>query len=219
MSRKGLRKESKISRKVGSKSPKPKLIIVCEGENSEPDYIINFAKCAGNGLVELVLVGGAGVPTSVVRRAKTEKQKQERLARKSRDPLDKIFEVWAVFDKDEHPNIPQAFDLAEQNEIKVAFSNPCFEIWPIFHYDTSSAHLDRHAAQRKLRDLHEPYSEKNGKKVCARTLFSMYSKAKRGAIRLEKEHEAQGTPLSNPHSNFHNLTDCILIHGKRRVSK
>ncbi|MFG1708343.1 RloB family protein [Nonomuraea sp. M3C6] len=43
-------------------------------------------------------------------------------------------EFWAVFDRDEHEDIYQAFRLARENGINVAFSHPHFELWLWLHF-------------------------------------------------------------------------------------
>ena len=44
---------------------------------------------------------------------------------------------WLVFDKDDNSNdeIQQAISIAEKSQIHWCFSNPCFEIWYLLHFD------------------------------------------------------------------------------------
>jgi len=44
---------------------------------------------------------------------------------------------WLVFDKDDNSgdDIQQAISIAEKNKIRWCFSNPCFEIWFLLHFD------------------------------------------------------------------------------------
>jgi hypothetical protein len=43
-------------------------------------------------------------------------------------------EFWAVFDRDENEDVYEAFRLARQNGINVAFSHPHFELWLWLHF-------------------------------------------------------------------------------------
>lgn len=42
--------------------------------------------------------------------------------------------VWVVFDRDQHPMIPDAFDFARKLKIEIAFSMICFEYWILLHF-------------------------------------------------------------------------------------
>ncbi len=43
-------------------------------------------------------------------------------------------EVWAMFDRDEHPDIPQAMAAAKRGGVHVAFSHPSFDLWLLLHF-------------------------------------------------------------------------------------
>jgi hypothetical protein len=55
-------KGKSLERQIEFREPKLKLVVVCEGKNTEPDYLEKFKQEHGNQLVSLVLVKGAGVP-------------------------------------------------------------------------------------------------------------------------------------------------------------
>ncbi len=60
-----------------------------------------------------------------------------------------VSQVWALFDRDQHTDIPEAFAcLREHNttartagrgQIQVAFSNPSFDLWLLLHFQQLSA--------------------------------------------------------------------------------
>jgi len=56
-------------------------------------------------------------------------------AKRERNPYDYI---WVVFDRNGHANIPEAFDMAKNNNISIAFSIVCFEYWIILHYERTT---------------------------------------------------------------------------------
>ncbi|MGV8017332.1 MAG: RloB family protein [Ignavibacteria bacterium] len=47
-------------------------------------------------------------------------------------------EIWVVFDKDKHKNIPNAYSLAEKENINIAISIICFEYWVLLHFKNST---------------------------------------------------------------------------------
>src|SRR5690606_11740904 len=58
-----------------------------------------------------------------------------------------VDEVWVVFDKDDAEKVPantlrftEAFKIAQEEKMKVAYSNEVFELWLLLHFsDVSSA--------------------------------------------------------------------------------
>ena len=67
--------------------------------------------------------------------------------------------VWCVFDRDEHENVNVALDDARRNDISVGFSNPCFELWLLIHFEDQRAHIGRQDVVRKLRNYITGYEK------------------------------------------------------------
>ena len=131
MSRRGRRGPPTLRRRGPSRDPKIKITVVCEGKLTEPGYIYAFARdCGALVAIDLALETGAGVPLSVVQKAITLKPKTHRIA----DGFDERDEFWAVFDRDEHPNFSDALHRAKAAGVHVAYSNPCFELWVVLHF-------------------------------------------------------------------------------------
>lgn len=107
-----------------------KFLIVCEGENTEPDYFRKFPVVSKD--VITVKGGYGGGKKYLVDKAEEyacEKQYESH-------------SVWCVFDYDvkaDNPNQKQDYDNAISMAIKkgynVAYSNDCFELWLILHHD------------------------------------------------------------------------------------
>ncbi|WP_185817543.1 RloB family protein [Shewanella atlantica] len=203
-----------LARKQGTIQPKLKIYAFCEGMNTEPKFIREFSREQSNGLVSVEAIGAAGAPFQIVSSAVMKKLELEKVAASSGDSLDEKFEVWAVFDKDEHPKIPEAFQKAASNNIHVAFSNPCFELWPALHYKNQSAPIHRHKLQSDLSKLIPNYKNKGSKEVAFSDLPDEYTLARSRAIALTKEHVAVGTPLGNPYTDVYQLFDKIIHNGK-----
>ena len=124
--RKGPRKAVRASgRGRPFRDPNPIVVIVCEGEETEPNYL-NAKRASKRISKEQVRIFGskeAGThPKSIVEFAKEKKRDMEREGL----PIDR---VWCVFDRDSHMKIEEAFVQANDLKFEVAFSNPCFELW------------------------------------------------------------------------------------------
>jgi hypothetical protein len=153
-----LRAAPRIERRRPTRSPKPSIIVVCEGGKTEVEYLNEFTADHGNHLVDLQTIGGVGVPETIVDRAIDEHRRLSRYARrKGADSYDGAFSVWAMFDVDAHPKVIEARTRALSNSIRVAFSNPCIELWALLHFSDSDGPLSRSEAQDRLRRFMPDY--------------------------------------------------------------
>jgi hypothetical protein len=109
-------------RKLDIREVKQRFLIVCEGEKIEPYYFKGFRVPK----VVIEIKGAAGDPTRLVNSAK-------KLADE-----DEYDQTWCVFDRDEGVWTAQNFNNALQNAktygFQVAYSNECFELWYILHF-------------------------------------------------------------------------------------
>ena len=137
------------SRRPGRREPfqdsKPIILIVCEGEKTEPQYFDGFRKAYRNPRVDIEICSEHGVPLTLVKIAKRRKQERREVADRERDENIAYDSVWCVFDVDDHPQINEAKQMAKTNEIDLAISNPCFELWLILHFRNNPGmqHRDR----------------------------------------------------------------------------
>ncbi len=111
-------------RKMGNRKPIPTFLIVCEGEKTEPNYF----KCFPVSTRPKIEIVGAGCETIAVVKEALKLKK------------DKNFDnIWCVFDRDPSRDktaqrFNSALQLAEKENIKVAYSNECFELWYLLHF-------------------------------------------------------------------------------------
>lgn len=192
-------------------------MIYCEGKNTEPAYFESFAAAFGNNLVEVDALGGIGVPLTIVQKAVAEKRLASR--KKVRSGFETLDQYWAVFDRDSHPNIPQAFDMARANGIKVAYSNPCFELWAILHlkdYDRPTSTVEAISELKKILPGYDPDS---GKKLTFSTLLPGYGAACQRARTGIKRREQEGSPQATPYTDVVELTELIVENGKPTLVK
>ncbi|WP_242606587.1 RloB family protein [Protofrankia symbiont of Coriaria ruscifolia] len=104
-----------------------------EGERTEPDYFKGLARAVratGVRVVKAKIVGSGSDPETVVRQALSHREREEELDA-----------CWCVVDVDSHATLDKAIALAFSEKIALAISNPCFEVWLIWHYADLSAHV------------------------------------------------------------------------------
>ena len=95
--------------------------------------------------------------------------------------------------------------------IGLAVSNPCFELWGLFHYRDQEAPLDRHECQRMLEELCPGY-EKRGRKSFGDTqvIEQHYGDALGRAQRALENRSIEGDREGNPSTTVHCLTEQLL---------
>jgi hypothetical protein len=189
--------------------PGARFLIVCEGKNTEPQYLRQFA-AYHRSLVDfekadVEVIGGQGVPMSVVLKAKELRDEAEEIARREEDVNAKYDHVWCVFDVDEHPNVKGAKKSAQDNKLKVAVSNPCFELWLVLHLTDAPGLIHRHAVQAMLGKLVPGYD----KKVDFEIYRKGYEMAVKQAKRLDAVAEQINDPEINPRTTVYMLTESI----------
>ncbi len=195
------------------RDPRLAVTVFCEGDNTEPEYFKQFAREHGNQLVKIEPIGAAGVPMTIAQKAVEE---QKRRTRRRRNSFEERDQVWVAFDRDEHPNVPEAIRLAEKNGVSVAFSNPCFELWAIVHLVDHEFNrpLHRREAQCLLRELMPKYDPNGSKMLDYQLLSPRFEAACRQAENMEKCREREGDVLGNPFTSVYKLTRLIQEAGR-----
>lgn len=120
-----------------------KILIVCEGTKTEPNYFKAFKKYSqGTNVYDIEVHGSGANTTGVVDKA---------IDLKSKDNYDR---VWAVFDKDSFPDekFNGAIIKAEQNDIYCAWSNEAFELWYLYHFVNRTTGMSRTEYKKAISD-------------------------------------------------------------------
>jgi len=140
-------KRTSHNRKINQRETIPRILIVCEGERTEPDYFSAFR-------VTNAVIRGRGMNTlSLVHEAM-----------RIRDLGGNFKQVWCVFDLDSFPekNFDEAVRFAESEDIKVAYSNEAFELWYVLHFDYLQSASNREQYKDTLtRHLKKKYLKSN----------------------------------------------------------
>jgi hypothetical protein len=72
-------------------------------------------------MIEILTEAGVGVPLTIARKAS---EKAAELRGSARDSFERDDQVWAVFDRDEHPSYEDSIQLCGAGGVHVARSNP-----------------------------------------------------------------------------------------------
>jgi RloB-like protein len=197
------------------------FLIVCEDENTEPLYFKNFKEQIPNETIYLRPVGTGRDAKGVVEEAIKEKHKLAIEAKKEVDV------VWAVFDKDDaDENVTKiqrfadAFDIAEKNKIKAAYSNEVFELWLLLHltdvdstvplprktiYDLLQTHIQQN---ENYSTFH--YKHGNGDILTIINTIGNQQEAIRRAEILLQKHKTNKPIQANPSTKVHLLVKELL---------
>ena len=143
MAKENLRKSVSFSRRRPTRIEKESFLIICEGENTEPEYFKSFRLSSAR--VKTIAYTNKGNAFNFVNAAITEKNKRG-----------KDFDnYWVVFDMDANSkqDFNSAIQLAKANKLKVAYSNQAFELWYLLHFSYIQNEMHRRLYKRKLDEL------------------------------------------------------------------
>jgi len=133
------RSAESLRRKRARRSPYDMVLIVCEGEKTEPNYfraLINDLQLNTANIVIAKNIAGSS-PGTVVDFALTEYRKEKEYDR-----------VYCVFDKDRHESYDSALDkirrarISKGHLITATTSIPCFEFWLLLHFIYTTKQFD-----------------------------------------------------------------------------
>ena len=185
------------------------FILLCK--NTEPKYFEALKRAYVGTRNKVEIVGGVGVPMTIadkaIKRAESEGLvKEHGLNKNSYEEND---EIWAIFDRDEHPKFEDAVNKCENSGIKVGRSNPCFELWLILHEQDYDQYLNRHQVQKKLSKLVPGYDRSGTKVPDCDDIVTRVEKAEQHSEKQLKRREDENDPYGNPSTTVGLLTQAI----------
>ncbi len=204
-----------MKRAVRISAARERILIVCEGTKTEPNYFRAFKALLPNHVVELDIQGEGFNTLSLVEQAQ-----KLRMDRASGDyPFD---QVWVVFDRDsfEPDNFDNAIHKATTDKIECAWSNEAFELWYILHFEYRTTGMSRDEYEGKLTGLLGQEYRKNATDMYRQLAAKGNQKqAIAWARRLHDEIEVAGTPASraNPCTTVFKLVE--TLNGFKPVQK
>ena len=205
------RRTPNLKRQNPRLEPKRRFILFCEGENTETKYFKAIRRICSSTLIAVETHGGVGVPYTIAEKA-IERAKALGLAPRSRrkkDSYEERDQVWAIFDRDEHPRFKEAVMKCEEQNVGVGRSNPCFELWLILHEQDYDRAEDRHAMQKALAKLRQEYDPDGSKTPDCDDLVKRVEAAEQRGERGLQNRESGGDPYGNPSTTVGLLTHAI----------
>ena len=199
-----------LKRRPSSRTPQHRVLVVCEGEYTEPRY---FAALKDHlRLSTLVVKPTKGVdPRTLVNIAKEENQREKRNG-------ERFDFVYCVFDRDSHPQFDEASNTAQDRGFRLARSWPCFEFWLLLHFEFVRAPYarkgDASPCDACIRDLRKHLPDYN--KGDRTTFDGLWHLLETAIARGRKTAtDAAATGQSNPSTEIHDLVKHLQTLSER----
>jgi hypothetical protein len=194
-----------------------RFLIVVEGVVTEREYIEAVRRSLRLGKETIAIETGHTDPIGIVRQAKA-------IIKASSD-VDAYDQAWCVFDVEAKTDqqgrfgLDEALDAAQgtngKAKIRCAVSNPCFEIWLLWHDAAQTGPINSAAAQSRCLEMGITCG-KDGKHIrnADDLIATRYTAARERASMVDQAHDRDGktTPEDrNPSSGVYKLIDAIYV--------
>lgn len=170
---------TRFPRKLNTQIPKKVIHVYTEGTKTEPNYLGAIKDELRLPEIDIKIHGMRASTLSLVDFVIKEKEGE-----------DEDTEWWVVFDRDDHEHFDLSIEKAKSNGINVAYTNECFELWFILHFEFLNTSIGRDQFETKLTRLLGIKYEKS------MDIYSLIkdreSLAIRNAKKLENEHNEAG---------------------------
>jgi hypothetical protein len=214
--RKNLSPERSLRRGRPQRTPRARYLIVCEGKRTEKEYFDKYVRgMLQDSLMAIDMDDAQGNPLTLVEYAAKLKKRAEADARKTSDSYLKYDHVWAVSDVDEHPKLPEARAAASRDGVKLAVTNPCFELWGLLHLTGWTANISVDAIGVKLSSEMPGCGGKN-KVFQYEQIKGRFSIAQDRATKLLDMHLGNDSPAgANPSTDVHLLVQSLIDEARK----
>lgn len=207
-----------LRRKKAFKAPRDRVLIVCEGEQTEPIYFRHLIGKLRISSAKVLVIGKecGSAPKSIV----------EYAVEKIRKEQDNAFDqVWCIFDVEIPPHI--SLDEAYNNIVsytppentntilKSAISNPCFEYWYILHFEKTSQTF---ASKKQLMNVlkkHIPSYDKANKKIPEWLYPKLEAAIQHAKEVIREKHCGDDLRDCNPSTHVHKLAEYLQEMARR----
>lgn len=205
--------------------PGSSILVVTEGENTEPVYFDFIRQRFAAPTVELVSHGaGRGDPRALVDAAlkvQKDRKRQTRAKKLGINRLEDFDAIWIVFDTDvlDPQKLHDGIAYAQSKGIQIAHSEPCFEYWLLLHGTFTTAMMVK--CENVIPFLEETfgwrnYSREGKKEEQVKALIEpiidkhRIALAVKHAKRVRSHHQSASTPFpANPSTDVDRLIHAI----------
>jgi hypothetical protein len=189
-------REPTSARRLPSRSPKQRILVYCNGSNTEPAYLnaLRHTELARSVVIDVrpIIAAPAALIYAAIRHAE-----------QSRYTYDQI---WRAFDVDEF-DIQPAIAAAAAQGVQVAVSNPCFELWLLLHHDDCRAHQSTCDSVISRLKKHRPRYDKT------RLVFADFEAGVPDAVKRAIGLEQDGVAHPNPSTGMGRLVETLMGQG------
>ncbi len=212
------------------RSRKRAVYIFAEGEVTEEEYLdlvmehgtpADPSREATHHICTTNVASKDRKPITLVEAAANKLHEEERKPKRAGlKPKDWAWpQVWCVFDRDDHPQIPTAFSQARKAGVRVAYSHPCFELWRLLHHRNHTSTMggvcgDANTRLRACRGFAQTYgatvrsvSVERSKHVMIDQIRGRYEKARDFARKLNEQHTATDQTRWDPYTDVWKLVE------------
>jgi hypothetical protein len=190
---------SRFSRKQNTREPRKVIRIYTEGEKTEPNYFNSIKDELRLNEIDIKVAGLGDHTVPLV----------EWVIERKNELASDDTEWWVVFDRDGHTGFNQAIQRAEAEGINVAYSNECFELWFILHFEFLNTAIGRNKYYEKLTGLLSKKYDKSTSDIYG-LIKDHEAIAIRNAKNLEKMHSDVGInsyEKMDPSTSVHRLVE------------
>jgi len=201
------RKAELLRRRRAIKEPYDVILIICEGEKTEPNYFSELKKAFRLSNANVRICGRGADPLSVVDFAIETFRREPEFDR-----------VYCVFDRDRHTRYDEALDkvrrtrLGKGSKIFAIPSIPCFEFWLLLHFIYTTRPFDAppgdSICSRVIEELKKylPAYQKGDQDIFNKIHDSL-DNAIANASRVQQFHQTSAT--DNPSTLVHSLVEYL----------
>ena len=212
------RRLKNLRRRASVKKPRARILIVCEGAKTEPNYFDFLKKQLGLSAIE-VEVCGKECGSAAISVVKFAKDKIDTVPfSPKRDEYD---EVWCISDVEapiQDPTLDDAIRMAKSSGITIALSNPCFEYWYILHYRKTSPYMNKNKEVIKILKKYYPNYDKGSDDILA-VIYHKTTEAINNAAEISVE-KIWGTDLRkcNPSTDVYRIVERLQQISKEQAA-
>jgi hypothetical protein len=192
---------NRLKRKSSFRETRHRILIVCEGEKTEPNYFNGFPIKRED--LDLRVEGKGFNCVSLVE--ETIKLSEEAAA------ADRPYnQVWCVFDKDNFTDdqFNKACIIASNKHIRVAYSNEAFELWYLLHFIYFDSAITRNSYIDKL-EIHLKHKYAKNSKNMYNELKGLQHNALKNAKKLQSTYKALNPAKNNPSTKVYMLVEAL----------
>jgi hypothetical protein len=207
-----LKRTARVEKKRKQKTREVRVyfLIVCEGEKTEPNYFKSFKTNVKSFVYTIDTLGEGSNTKDLVKRTINARVKSSQ----------QYDSVWVVFDKDSFSsnNFNGAIQLAENNNIKVGWSNEAFELWYLLHFQYRNTYMSREdyksVIEKEVNDkiTAQSKSKKTKPFVYKKNNAEMYSILEKYGNQKQAISYAKKLTLNHSCNNFAIHNPCTKVH-------